>query len=238
MLLEYAIGGELFTYLRRAGRFSLGTTKFYATQIVLALEYLHSLGIVYRDLKPENLLLDARGNIKIADFGFAKVIPDNRTWTLCGTPEYLAPEIIVGRGHGRPVDWWALGVLIYEMAAGYPPYYDETPFQIYEKILAGRLEFPEHFDEELQCLLTGLLIADPGRRLGCGAGGAGEVKSHGWFTGVDWAAAQKRELAAPFVPPVKHAGDTGNFEEYPEDDFGNAGTGEGGVMERNTFIEF
>ncbi len=239
MLLEYAIGGELFTYLRRAGRFSISSTRFYASQIVLALEYLHSLGIVYRDLKPENLLLDARGNLKIADFGFAKVIPDNRTWTLCGTPEYLAPEIIIGRGHGRPVDWWALGVLIYEMAAGYPPYYDETPFQIYEKILAGRLEFPDHFDEPLKDLLTGLLIADPARRLGCGVGGAEDVKSHVWFTGVDWISVQKREVPAPFIPPFKHAGDTGNFEEYPEDDFGNSNNDQlNGNQERSIFIEF
>lgn len=218
MLLEYAIGGELFTYLRRAGRFTAPTTRFYAAQIVLALQYMHALGIVYRDLKPENLLLDSRGNIKIADFGFAKIIPDNRTWTLCGTPEYLAPEIILSRGHGRPVDWWALGVLIYEMAAGYPPYYDETPYQIYEKILAGQLEFPEHFDEALRDLLRGLLNPDPVRRLGCGVGGAGDVQAHAWFRGVDWDALQQRQVPAPFVPPVRHSGDTSNFEEYPEDE--------------------
>lgn len=224
MLLEYAIGGELFTYLRRAGRFSLGTTKFYAAEIVCALEYMHNLNIVYRDLKPENLLLDARGHIKIADFGFAKVIPDNKTWTLCGTPEYLAPEIILGRGHGRPVDWWALGILIYEMMAGFPPFYDETPFLIYEKILAGKLEFPPHFDAQLCDLLTGLLQPDPQRRLGCGAAGAEDVKSHSWFSGVDWDALVRKQIQAPFIPPVRHAGDTSNFEEYPEEDFNDQST--------------
>lgn len=218
MLLEYAVGGELFTYLRRAGRFSLGTTKFYAAEIVCALEYMHNLNIVYRDLKPENLLLDARGHIKIADFGFAKVIPDNKTWTLCGTPEYLAPEIILGRGHGRPVDWWALGILIYEMMAGFPPFYDETPFLIYEKILAGKLEFPPHFDGSLCDLLIGLLQPDPQRRLGCGPSGADDVKIHSWFSGVDWDALARKQIQAPFVPPVSHAGDTSNFEEYPEED--------------------
>lgn len=218
MLLEYAIGGELFTYLRRAGRFPLGTTKFYAAEIVCALEYMHNLNIVYRDLKPENLLLDARGHIKIADFGFAKIIPDNKTWTLCGTPEYLAPEIILGRGHGRPVDWWALGILIYEMMAGFPPYYDETPFLIYEKILAGKLEFPPHFDGPLCDLLTGLLQPDPQKRLGCGATGAFGVKSHPWFAGVNWDALSQKQIQAPFIPPVRHAGDTSNFEEYPEEE--------------------
>lgn len=235
MLLEYAIGGELFTYLRRAGRFPLGTTKFYAAEIVCALEYMHNLNIVYRDLKPENLLLDARGHIKIADFGFAKVIPDNKTWTLCGTPEYLAPEIILGRGHGRPVDWWALGILIYEMMAGFPPFYDETPFLIYEKILAGKLEFPFHFDGPLCDLLIGLLQPDPQKRLGCGAGGAEDVKLHSWFNGVDWDALLRKQIQAPFVPPVRHAGDTSNFEEYPEDDFDSVNDHHSAVLNDLTF---
>lgn len=218
MLLEYAIGGELFTYLRRAGRFNEETTKFYAAEIICALEYMHALNIVYRDLKPENLLLDARGHIKIADFGFAKIIPDNRTWTLCGTPEYLAPEIILGRGHGRPVDWWALGILIYEMMAGFPPYYDETPFLIYEKILAGKLEFPPHFDSNLCDLLIGLLQPDPQRRFGCGARDAADVKAHPWFNDINWEDLSKKLVPAPFVPTVQHPGDTANFEEYPEED--------------------
>lgn len=117
MVQEYVIGGELFRHLRKAGRFTGDTARFYAAEIVLALEYLHSKDIIYRDLKPENILLDSRGYIKIADFGFAKKVQD-RTWTLCGTPEYLAPEIIQSKGHGKAVDWWALGILIFEMLAG------------------------------------------------------------------------------------------------------------------------
>ncbi|KAL6065416.1 cytochrome c oxidase subunit 1 [Balamuthia mandrillaris] len=118
LLMEYVIGGEMFCHLRRAGRFPNDTARFFAAQVVLALEHLHSKDILYRDLKPENLLLDKNGNIKIVDFGFAKHVED-RTWTLCGTPEYLAPEIIQSKGHGKAVDWWALGVLIFEMLAGY-----------------------------------------------------------------------------------------------------------------------
>lgn len=119
MLMEFVPGGELFTYLRNRGRFSSVASVFYATEIVCAIEYLHSKEIVYRDLKPENILLDREGHIKLTDFGFAKKLVD-RTWTLCGTPEYLAPEVIQSKGHGRAVDWWALGILIFEMLSGFP----------------------------------------------------------------------------------------------------------------------
>ncbi|CDQ82686.1 unnamed protein product [Oncorhynchus mykiss] len=117
MLMDYVPGGELFSYLRSRGRFSNTTGLFYSTEIVCAIEYLHSKEIVYRDLKPENILLDSEGHIRLTDFGFAKKLSD-RTWTLCGTPEYLAPEVIQSKGHGRAVDWWALGILIFEMLAG------------------------------------------------------------------------------------------------------------------------
>ena len=115
--MEFVSGGELFTAIKRSGRLDTYATKFYAKEIVMMIEYMHGLGVVHRDLKPENLLLDQRGHLKLTDFGFAKVVHDC-TFTMCGTPEYIAPEIIQGKGHGRGVDWWCLGILIFEMLVG------------------------------------------------------------------------------------------------------------------------
>ncbi|XP_036327473.1 cAMP-dependent protein kinase catalytic subunit 3-like, partial [Rhagoletis pomonella] len=217
MIFEYVCGGELFTYLRNAGRFNSQTSNFYAAEIVSALEYLHSLQIVYRDLKPENLLINRDGHLKITDFGFAKKLRD-RTWTLCGTPEYLAPEIIQSKGHNKAVDWWALGVLIYEMLVGYPPFYDENPFGIYEKILSGKIEWPRHMDPIAKDLVKKLLTNDRTKRLGNMKNGADDVKRHRWFKHLNWNDVYNKKLKAPIVPDVTSDGDTSNFDDYPEKD--------------------
>jgi serine/threonine protein kinase len=215
MLLEYIIGGELFTHLRKAGKFSNDHTRFYAAQIVMALQYLHYSNIVYRDLKPENLLIDLAGYMKITDFGFAKVVED-RTWTLCGTPEYLAPEIIQSKGHGKPVDWWALGILVYEMLAGYPPFYDENPFGIYQKILAGKLEFPRHFETHARDLIRKLLTADRTKRIGNLKNGAEDLKKHKWFRGLNWAALYNKQITAYIIPDVASNDDTSQYDKYAD----------------------
>ncbi|XDV15190.1 hypothetical protein PO909_015320 [Leuciscus waleckii] len=245
MLMEYVNGGELFSYLRSRGRFSNSTGMFYSAEIVCAIEYLHSKEIVYRDLKPENILLDSEGHIRLTDFGFAKKLTERlsaqdesyccttvtdelqgsycgricRTWTLCGTPEYLAPEVIQSKGHGRAVDWWALGVLIFEMLAGYPPFFDDNPFGIYQKILAGKLEFPRHLDFYVKDLIKKFLVIDRARRLGNMKNGADDVKKHRWFKSVEWESVPCRKLKPPIVPKVSHEGDTSNFDTYPEDEW-------------------
>lgn len=198
MLMSYVPGGELFTHLRRAQRFTPDVTRFYLSTIVLALKYLHSFNIIYRDLKPENLLLDARGYLRLTDFGFAKIIED-RTWTLCGTPEYLAPEIIQSDGHGKAADWWACGVLCYEMLVGYPPFYDESPYGIYEKILSGHIVWPRHIDRLSRDLIRAFLNPDRSQRLGNMIGGPQDVLAHPWFKGVDWGALERQEIKASTI---------------------------------------
>lgn len=142
--------------MRKENLFPNDVALFYIAEITLAIQYLHDRLIAYRDLKPENLLIGSDGHLKITDFGFAKKIVD-RTFTLCGTPEYLAPEIIMGQGHDHGVDWWALGILLYEMLSGYPPFYDTNPYQIYRRIAVGYYEFPQNVSMSARELIVGFL---------------------------------------------------------------------------------
>ena len=197
LLMEYLPGGELFLLLNKMRKMTEEQAKFYIAQIILALEHLHSLNIIYRDLKPENTLLDSRGYLKMIDFGFAKQIePDGRCLTLCGTPEYLAPEVFLGRGYTFAVDCWALGVLTWELVAGSPPWATEKrdkwrQIEVYESILAGLPPFPDHFSKSLKKVLIALLQNKPDRRLG-----AGVAKKEAWLEGIQW-----NQLWAKNVPP-------------------------------------
>jgi serine/threonine protein kinase len=216
MLLEYVAGGELFSHLRKCKRFSDEVSRFYAAEIVSAFEYLHKKDIAYRDLKPENLLIDCSGHLKITDFGFAKQIPD-RTYTLCGTPEYLAPESIVMKGHGKQVDWWALGILIYEMLSGYPPFYDDNPMQIYKQILACEISWPSIIGVYARDLISKLVEKDITIRYGCLFNGVKDVQNHIWFSSIDWSTITEKKLKPPFVPLAFSPGDTSNFDKYSDD---------------------
>eukprot|EP00520_Triparma_pacifica_P018438 CAMPEP_0118652076 /NCGR_PEP_ID=MMETSP0785-20121206/11123_1 /TAXON_ID=91992 /ORGANISM="Bolidomonas pacifica, Strain CCMP 1866" /LENGTH=334 /DNA_ID=CAMNT_0006544565 /DNA_START=71 /DNA_END=1071 /DNA_ORIENTATION=- len=215
LVLSYVRGGELFTLLRAQSAFHQTAAIFYAAELILALKYLHELKVCYRDLKPENVLLEEDGHIKLCDFGLAKIIAD-RTWTLCGTAEYLAPEMIENVGHGLSVDWWSLGVLVYEMLSGHPPFYGDTPYDTYKQVVEAKVKFERSFPPSAAKFVKQLLTKDRRKRLGCGKGGARDVMNHKWLAGLDWKAIGNKQAQVPFIPQVKSLDDPGNFIEYPD----------------------
>lgn len=216
-LLEPSLGGELFTVLRKHRFFHENTAKFFAAHIVLGFECMHAKNYVYRDLKPENLLLGTDGYLKITDFGFAKKIR-GRCWTLCGTPEYLAPEIVSNKGHGKGVDWWTLGILIYEMLASFTPFFHDDYMKMYTKIAKGRFKCPSHLTKHARDIIKDFLQVVPTRRLGVVKGGAKLIKKHKWFSGFDWDALLAKQLPAPIIPTVRNPFDTSNFDPVEESD--------------------
>ncbi|WVQ83279.1 hypothetical protein IAT38_005418 [Cryptococcus sp. DSM 104549] len=214
LVLAFINGGELFHHLQREGKFNETRSRFYSAQLLLALEHLHSFNVIYRDLKPENILLDYAGNIALCDFGLCKLNMSNSdtTNTFCGTPEYLAPELLSGHGYTKCVDWWTLGVLLYEMLTGLPPFYDENTNEMYRKILTDPLRFPDGVGSEARSLLTQLLNRDPQRRLG--VNGAQEIKDHPFFAKhIKFHKLWNKQIQPPFKPAVASAIDTSNFDE-------------------------
>lgn len=218
-LLEVALGGELFTFLRQRSCFDEQTARFYAACVTAAFEYMHGKDIIYRDLKPENLLLDQYGYLKVTDFGFAKHLDERgKAWTLCGTPDYLAPEVVAGIGHGKGVDWWCCGILVFEMLASYPPFFDDDPMRTYAKILQNKIQWPRHFSKAAHKFIKGLLASKPVRRLGVVKGGAKRIKEHPWYFGFDWKGLNNRTLKPPIIPDIKDSLDTSNFDSYGEEE--------------------
>ncbi|KAL9647939.1 hypothetical protein ABK040_008209 [Willaertia magna] len=212
LVLSYLPGGELFYHLREESKFDINRAKFYGAQIALAIEHLHKHDIIYRDLKPENIVLDAEGYAVLTDFGLAKtsIRGNTSTYTFCGTPEYLAPEILKGQGHAKAVDWWSLGILLYEMIVGLPPFYSENINEMYELILKAPLKFPNNVPSDAQSLLKGLLERDESKR-----SGSVEVRSHPFFKDIDWDKLYYKEIPAPFKPELNDGDDT----KYVDNEF-------------------
>ncbi|EGG18760.1 protein kinase 2 [Cavenderia fasciculata] len=242
MILDFVNGGELFYHLKREGRFSEPRVKLYAAEIVSALAHLHQQDIVYRDLKPENILLDSDGHICITDFGLSKKIETtDGTFTFCGTPEYLAPEVLNGHGHGCAVDWWSLGTLLFEMLTGLPPFYSQNVSMMYQKILNGELKIPSYISPEAKSLLEGLLTRDVDRRLG--SKGGPEVKNHPWFKNIDWDMLDRKEIEVHFKPKVKSGTDTSQIDpvftqERPMDSVVEGTTLADAISKDNSFEGF
>lgn len=222
MVLDFMEGGELFTWLREKKRFSEYQSRLYAAEITLALGHLHNHNIIYRDLKPENILLDGEGHLKLADFGLAKegVVgagAEGGATTFCGTPEYLAPEILANKGHGKAVDWWSMGTLIFELMCGLPPFYDTNQNRMYSKIQSASLTFPAKvtISDQGKDFIRRILTRKVDDRLG--SEGEEQVKAHQWFmetttTGLqslDWVAVFKKATKPEHVPPKAGAG---NFD--------------------------
>jgi serum/glucocorticoid-regulated kinase 2 len=204
LVLAFVNGGELFHHLQKEQRFDINRSRFYTAELLCALECLHGFKVIYRDLKPENILLDYSGHIALCDFGLCKLDmkDEDRTNTFCGTPEYLAPELLLGHGYTKTVDWWTLGVLLYEMLTGLPPFYDENTNEMYRKILQEPLHFPglDIVPSAAKDLLTRLLDRNPERRLG--ANGAAEIKAHHFFSNIDWRKLLQRKYEPSFRPNV------------------------------------
>ncbi|KAI9482516.1 kinase-like domain-containing protein [Zychaea mexicana] len=213
-VMEYISGGDLMSHIQRE-TFSERRAKFYASEVLLGLEHFHNLGIIYRDLKLENIMLGPDGHIKIGDYGMCKddMWYGSKTNTMCGTPGFMAPEILLHQGYGRAVDWWAFGVLIYQMVFARPPFPAEHDDEIYDATLNDEILYPMKASTVSISICEQLLNRDPTRRLGSGEGDAAEVKAHPFFNGIDWKALLAKRVCPPFLPTIVGALDTSNFDE-------------------------
>nr|QND78270.1 S6K [Cyrtorhinus lividipennis] len=214
LILEYLSGGELFMHLEREGIFLEDTACFYLSEIILALEHLHRQGIIYRDLKPENILLDSQGHVKLTDFGLCKehIEEGIMTHTFCGTIEYMAPEILTRSGHGKAVDWWSLGALMYDMLTGAPPFTAENRKRTIEKILRGKLILPPYLTPDARDLIRKLLKRQVLQRLGSAPGDGDAIRNHMFFKHIHWNDVMSRKLDPPFKPSLSSEDDVSQFD--------------------------
>jgi len=218
-LLEVALGGELYaTYHRKGFHGSEKHAKYYTAGVVCAFEHLHDRHIIYRDLKPENLLLNDLGHLKLTDMGLAKFVI-GKTFTTCGTPDYFAPELIASTGHTKAVDWWTLGVLVFELMSGHPPFESAYPMQIYSKVMKGisKVPFPQKCQGNVGDLIKALLKKEPSERLPIRPGGVQNIRAHKWYTSFDWKTHGNGTMEPPYKPVVKNPKDIANFSARKED---------------------
>ncbi|XP_045916763.1 cGMP-dependent protein kinase 1 [Micropterus dolomieu] len=218
MVMEFCSGGEIWTKLKEVGRFDEPIVVFCTACVVEAYAYLHKKNIMYRDLKPENLMMDVKGYIKLVDFGFAKeLVRGEKTYSFVGTPEYMAPEIIKNQGHDFAVDFWSLGVLIFELLVGSPPFSSSEPQKIYAKILDGVLKYPPYLSEAAKSIISKMCRPRPGQRLGNTKNGIKDVRNHRWFSSMNWHKLRMGQLNAPTVRLIRKGPCYINFDRFPLD---------------------
>ena len=213
---EFMQGGDMFYHLHdgQIVIFNNEKTKFYILELVLAIEFLHKNNMVYRDLKPENILLDSKGHVKLTDFGLSKILEDedDKAYTICGTPQYLAPEVLLKKGYDKVVDWWSLGCVMFEMLSGRLPFPIKRGIKLSPKLYEKDVDFPRSITKEAKDLIQRLLVVDPMKRLGQGLNGSEDIKNHPFFKGVNWIDAWKKKLKPPFVPKLKNDIDLKYFD--------------------------
>jgi len=216
-LLEPALGGELYdVYIRQHLHGKTPHCKFYVSGVVFAFEHMHSMQVIYRDLKPENILITGDGQPKITDMGLAKHCV-GKTFTSCGTPDYFAPEIIMASGHSFPVDWWCLGVLIFELLAAHAPFEAVDPISTFQNVKKGidAVQFPSECRGPAETLIKALLKSEPNERLPLKPGGVENIQKHSWYCGFDWPAMSKQTLTPPYIPDG--VSDASNFNASEDD---------------------
>ncbi|EDO37800.1 predicted protein, partial [Nematostella vectensis] len=213
-VLDYVNGGELFFHLQRERYFPESRARFYAAEIASAIGYLHGLQIIYRDLKPENILLDSKGHIVLTDFGLCKegIDRSGTTSTFCGTPEYLAPEVLRKQDYDKSVDWWCLGAVLYEMMYGLPPFYSRDTAEMYDNILHKPLRLRTNISQSARHILEGLLQKDKTKRLGSGEGDFEDIRTHSFFRSINWQQLVARGIEPPYNPNVSGQLDLKHFD--------------------------
>ncbi|KAF8397944.1 hypothetical protein HHK36_016870 [Tetracentron sinense] len=213
LVLDFVNGGDLFFQLHHQGLFREDLARIYTAEIVSAVSYLHANGIMHRDLKPNNIILDADGHAMLTDFGLAKQFKDDtRSKTMCGTGEYMSPEVVLGNGYDKATDWWSVGIMLFEMLTGYLPFIGSNQQKIQHKIINEKAKLPAFLTREAHSLLKGLLQKEASKRLGGGPSGSEEIKRHEWFRPINWKKLEAREIKPSFCPQVTGKQCIANFE--------------------------
>ena len=220
-LFEFIQGGDLLNLLERNLKFPAEQAKFYSASLLTVIDYLHKKNIIIRNITPDSILLASSGYIKLVNFNNAKILKNDYTNTLCGTPEYSSPEMLNRKGHGKAHDLWSLGIILYHMLIGHTPFEDSDPLKMQQKILKGKPVFPKTIGKDAKNLIKHLLIVDPKKRLGCGKNGIYDIISNPFFKGFDWKNLLFQNLIPPYVPLIKGINDVSNFRKYEDNYFDN-----------------